>query len=205
MIIFGTKGVTYTHERGQFTCPSCESGDYTLKRVRRFFTLYWIPVIPLDLLGEYIECDGCRGTFNDKVLTYNPAADNEAFEQEFHRVMRRVLVAMMLADGAVEQEELDIIKTVYNKLTGNEFSQEDIDGEIHRARTDGISLTDYLSTVTSSLNDNGKELVMRAAIMVAAADGEIADEEMAVIAELAGALDLPPAQFKNILSGGAEA
>lgn len=205
MIIFGTRGVTYNHQNGQFHCPSCESTNYSHKRVRRFFTLYWIPVIPLDLLGEYIECDACRGTFNDAVLEYNPSAGKAEFEAEWQRVMRRVLILMMLADGVVEEEEIVAIQEVYAKLAGDDLDRDRIENEMHRARTDKTSLKDYLAQVASTLNDNGKELVVRAALMVAAADGDIADEEMAMLVELGNALEIPPSHFNTILRGDGEA
>ena len=51
MIIFGTRGITYRMAAGRFACPSCGPGTgFTHRRVRRFFTLYFIPVIPLDQL-----------------------------------------------------------------------------------------------------------------------------------------------------------
>lgn len=73
LIIFGTKGVTSTVGSGPFWCPSCNMQQYYQhKKVRRYFTLYWIPLIPLDTLGEYIECGTCGGTFQQQVLSYNP-------------------------------------------------------------------------------------------------------------------------------------
>jgi len=69
LIIFGTKGVTSTVSTGSFSCPGCSAQThYDHKRVRRFFTLYWIPLIPLDTIGEYIECLSCHGTFKQSVL-----------------------------------------------------------------------------------------------------------------------------------------
>ena len=48
MIIFGTRGVKSTLSQGQFDCPQCGSNRaYKHKKVTRFFTLYFIPVIPL--------------------------------------------------------------------------------------------------------------------------------------------------------------
>ena len=68
-IIWGTRGVTTSKGSGRFVCPSCGADrDYTLKQVRRFFTLYFIPIIPLGLLGTYVECRTCGGTFKDSVL-----------------------------------------------------------------------------------------------------------------------------------------
>jgi hypothetical protein len=68
-IIWGTKGITTSKGSGRFGCPACggERG-YIHKQVRRFFTLYFIPLIPLQIVGTYVECQGCGGTFNDTVL-----------------------------------------------------------------------------------------------------------------------------------------
>ncbi len=70
-ILFGTKGVTSTADEGDFYCPSCEEKrGYKLKRVRRFFSLFFIPIIPLDKLGEYVECTNCGSTYNTPVLEH---------------------------------------------------------------------------------------------------------------------------------------
>ena len=43
MIIFGTRGVSSTTGSGRFYCPRCEQErPYHSKRMRRFFTLYFI-------------------------------------------------------------------------------------------------------------------------------------------------------------------
>jgi hypothetical protein len=69
LIIYGTRGVRYKYKQGQFFCPACHAQQaYVHRRVRRFFTLYFIPLIPLTLAGEYIECQRCTGTFKLEVL-----------------------------------------------------------------------------------------------------------------------------------------
>ncbi len=50
MIIFGTRGITYSKGNGEFFCPTCaDKKPYKHKRVRRFFDLYFVPIVPLDL------------------------------------------------------------------------------------------------------------------------------------------------------------
>jgi len=69
LIIFGSRSVTGSKGTGSFDCPRCGTNrPYDHKRVRRFFTLYFIPLIPLSTLGEYIECGGCGGTYKPEVL-----------------------------------------------------------------------------------------------------------------------------------------
>jgi len=69
-IIFGTKGVTSRIQEGQFHCPNCNSSQpYRHNKVRRFFTLYFIPLIPLGTIGEHVECETCKTIYNPNVLT----------------------------------------------------------------------------------------------------------------------------------------
>ncbi|WP_407933304.1 zinc-ribbon domain-containing protein [Galbibacter pacificus] len=64
MIIFGTRGIKSTIKSGDFNCPRCDtSKPYRHRKVTKFFTLYFIPIIPLGSAGEYVECNHCKGTF----------------------------------------------------------------------------------------------------------------------------------------------
>jgi len=81
VIIFGTRGVTYSAGNGEFFCPQCRTRTrYVHKRVRRFFTLYFIPVIPLNLHREFVECACCKGTYRMDALGDEPAASPIAFQ-----------------------------------------------------------------------------------------------------------------------------
>ena len=69
LIIFGRRSVTGSMGTGSFDCPRCGPNmPYDHKRVRRFFTLYFIPLIPLGTVAEYIECGVCKGTYKPEVL-----------------------------------------------------------------------------------------------------------------------------------------
>lgn len=199
LIIFGTRGVTTDVGTGQFTCPSCEKKrTYVQKRVRRFFTLYWIPIIPLDLIGEYVECQSCSSTYSPSVLEV-AARDDQMIEAGFHIAVRRVMVLMMLADGKIEDQEVETIRLVYGKLAKKELSKEDVDREVEASKADGRGLRQYLSSVVGNLNDAGKEVVVKAAYFVAAADGNVSPEETSLLSELAGALEMSPSHFKAVI------
>jgi tellurite resistance protein len=201
LIIFGTRGVTRKAEKGEFHCPCCGSGSvYSLKRVRRFFTLYFVPLVPLDKICEFIECQGCQGTYQTQILDHDPAQQQKEFEAEFHRAARRVLVLMMLADGEIDPEERKVLGEVLAGLTGKPVSQDQIDTEIRLAQHEQLALDEYLATVTPSLNETGKEMVMRAALCIAAADGRLEPEEASLLEEIREALQMRPAHFRGILA-----
>ncbi len=69
MIIFGSKVRYKTVDRGQFYCPTCKTTrPYERKTGKKYFTLYFIPVIPMDSLGEIVECQTCGLAYKPEVL-----------------------------------------------------------------------------------------------------------------------------------------
>lgn len=201
MIIFGTRGVTYSKGNSDFHCPTCSAQEaYKHKRIRRFFTLYFIPVIPLDMVGEYVECQKCKGTYKLDVLDFDPSEADAAFKAEFHSVMLRVMVMMMLADGVIDEEEISAIIEVHQQLTNQLLTEQEIRAEAAQAQTDGSGIDVYLASIAGNLNDMGKEMVVRSAFMVASADGEFQIEEQQLISEIGSALGMTPAHFNGVLS-----
>lgn len=74
MIIWGSTHLRTEIDKGEFFCPSCKGpASFAKKRLRKFFTLYFIPVIPISSAGEYVECERCKSKYQPDVLSYNPS------------------------------------------------------------------------------------------------------------------------------------
>jgi hypothetical protein len=82
-IIWGSTGMTSTAESGRFFCPRCDEDqtNYDLKAVRRWFTIYFIPIFPISGKEFYVECRGCRGTFDEEVLDYRPKTPEDVMKE----------------------------------------------------------------------------------------------------------------------------
>jgi len=200
LIIFGTRGVTSEKTRGEFYCPQCSGRQlYVHKTCRRFFTLYFIPLIPLDLIGEYVECQLCTGTYRPEVLELDPEADAKRHEAEFHKAMRRVLALISLADGHVDETEIATITAILGQLGKREVPRAEIDAELVQARASTVDVIQYCREMKGYLNDNGCELVVQAAVMVASADGHFDDAERAMVGKIAGALQVSRARLAELV------
>lgn len=86
MIIFGTRGLTLNNGKpGQFFCPGCNGHrSHQRKKVQRFFTLYFIPLIPLNIVQEFIECQTCKQTYRPSVLEHDPTAQRAARQTQLN-------------------------------------------------------------------------------------------------------------------------
>ncbi len=200
MIIFGARGVTYTHAKGTFYCPGCdrEGVAYKHQRCRRFVTLYYLPLIPLKTFGEYIECQVCQNTYQPAVLSAT-LAEHRAFEAEFQLVIKRVMILMLLADGVIADAELEVIRRIYLRLSTVDIPMEDLRKEIEAAQEDVSDVLVYLARLGPILNPRGKELVIKSAFLVAAADDQFQDKERQLLADIGKTLELSNAEVQAIL------
>ncbi len=201
MIIFGTRGVTLKTGSGDFACPQCRTTrPYVYRTVRRFFTLYFIPVIPLDKLGEYVECQGCRGTFRPDVLNYDPQTERNKARVEFAQSVKRVTILTALADGDLEETEEEAIRAVYQGLSGEDLEPGDLQSEVTMARQAGATPASFAGGMADNLNEHAKEVVMKAALRVALADGPLNVEEEQAIDDLAAGLNMTQAHYRGIMA-----
>jgi len=201
MIIWGWRGVTSSTGQGVFHCPQCNSRrDYDKKRVQRYFTLYFIPLLPLNELSRYVECRSCRGTYREEVLQYDPQARQQEMQAEFRRAVRRVMVLMMMADGEVADSEKKLMSKVHQQLLGKPLGEAELQSEIAAVSREKTPIADYLARVEPYLNNAGKEIVVKAAFLVAAADGQFQDGERKLLADVARALQMTPAHLTGIIN-----
>ena len=65
------------------------------------------------------------------MIDYKPALNDEEMESEYQKALKNVLCLMILADNKVEEEELNIVSDIYNKLTNNKkFTKNQIEKNI---------------------------------------------------------------------------
>jgi uncharacterized tellurite resistance protein B-like protein len=200
MIIFGTKSVTRTVGNGNFYCPYCYEAPYRHREVRRFFHLYFIPLIPLSTDGEYVECETCAGTYNVGILGVNPEQAAQDFEAKFAVAVRCVMAKVTAADGVVDDAEISMMAVIYENLVGQPITEAELREEVNLVQQEDFGIHAYLADVAHELNDQGKEAVVRGALSVAMADGDFDDSEHDMILEMARALELSQAHYRGIVN-----
>lgn len=202
MIIFGTRGVTFGGHAGEFHCPGCgwTRQPYEHKTVRRFFTLYFIPVIPLDKLGEYVRCMTCGGTYQTGVLSFDPKAETDRMRAEFAKHVRCLTVLTALIEGEPNRARLDALRRVNHEVSGAELSAADVERELDLARKGNLDIAAYAKQHLDNVTDLGKETVIRAVLAVAMADGGLSAREETEIADLVRALGMTTAHYRGVLA-----
>jgi tellurite resistance protein len=201
MIIWGSKGRTSTQSSGEFYCPDCSDyKNYAHRKVKKWFTLYFIPIFPMSDLGEYIECDICKSTYKINVLEHDPRKEQQKLDAMFIIATRDIMVKTALADGVIEEAEVDEIAKSFGAVTNRKISIDQIKSAISAMEKDQNSAEIIASSISPFLNDSGKEMVLRGAIAVSKSDGVVQKEELGLLHSLSRALELPKAYANGVFA-----
>ncbi len=187
--------MTSVAARGKFRCPGCGPQEYEHKKVRRWFTLYFIPCLPLGQLGEYVECKGCKSTFEVGVIQGGPEADT----QEYHLALLRAMAQMAASDGSPQESEVARALESYRAVAGQAPSRDQLQLELERAAREGVEMVGYLRQFHRIATGGEREALVKAAVEVALADGPLNALEQAYLERLGSTLELSAAHVRGIV------
>ena len=58
-----------TDTSGTFVCPAEGiEREYQIRRVNRWITLFYVPVVPLGTLGRFVRCKSCKNRFGHEAI-----------------------------------------------------------------------------------------------------------------------------------------
>jgi len=199
--IAGTKGQTSTAARGEFYCPQCQAYTrYLHQQVHQKATVFFVPVANLKLLGEYIECQSCDGTFKMEILDYDPQEEQREIEALYRTGIKKVMTMMMLADEKVEDSEIAMMKDIYRKVAQDDLSDHEIKEEIENCIRYPTDMDEFLKDLAPCLNENGREMIFKIAYYVAIADNKFLSKEETLLRNIGKLLQLSSAHIKGIIA-----
>lgn len=102
----------------------------------------------------------------------------------------------------IDDSEVSMAKSVYQKITRKRIETRDLKEEITRIKTTKEDLSGLLINLQGVLNDEGKEMVIAAALQVALADGVFHDDEKALIAKIGNDLGMTSAHVQGVIASG---
>ncbi len=125
MIIFGTRNKFKTVGTGQFYCPHCQmQRTYEKKQAKRYFALYFVPLIPMGDIGEFVECTTCHTTYNVEVLKAKAPEKHVGAVELLNSVKSRLLggdpVEYVVRDLTVAGIERDMALSLVQSTIGDQ-------------------------------------------------------------------------------------
>jgi zinc-ribbon family len=176
LIIFGLRVFYRTIAQGTFHCRRC-GGDrpYRHRAGRRWFTLFFVPIIPLSSVSEHVQCMNCRTRYV-----------TDALRQPTTAQMQTALRAAMLRSGdpaspLARQRAIEAVAGAgthgYDEAALNADLSQPFEG-----------IRPALNQVGAQLTVQAREWYLADVIRIGMADGALTDPERQ--AALAIGLDL---------------
>jgi hypothetical protein len=131
MIIFGTRVRHKKIGEGEFFCPKCQSTRrYHHKQAVRAFTLYFIPIFPIQQLGQFVECQTCGTAFEETVrhlrgqpTTTAPRSSGEDIATMMNTITQKLEggypIEFMVRDLTAANLDLAVARGAVNGAVGN--------------------------------------------------------------------------------------
>ena len=180
MILIGTMNWSSTRSRGMFHCPNCETKEvYRQKASRPFLTLYFIPILPIGGVNEFVQCANCKSSFDPSILvtrlTHQPANEEKSTlaEDEFSKDLLQVIALIILEDGQVSEQEIAVARKLYEGITRKGISREQLGRTCSQARLRRLHLPSLLLSIAQRRSHEEKLLIVQAMFGVAGAEGAI--------------------------------
>ena len=195
LLIWGLRVFYHTVGQGTFHCRKC-GGDrqYRRRAGRRFFTLFFIPVIPLNRTGEHVQCMTCKTRYVMDVLTLPTAAQMQA---ALPAGMRAAAAAMLLAGdrGSAAARQRAVAAIQGAGAQGYNDADLDTDGAQTAEATRGA-----LGQVARQLTPEAKEWFLAETVRVGMADGPLSDSERRIAEMIAMDLGMTQAQAVGVVT-----
>ena len=195
IFIGGFRSIGRRVGEGQFFCPQCGADRaYVRKLFRRWFTLFFIPVIPGKTLGEEVTCATCATSFDPQVLDQPTSG---ALTDAIRNAMRVAVVAMLRAGGVSQPAARAAVEAVRSAgVDGWDDTMLAADLE----QVDTSQLPAYLAPLAQGLQEQGKESFASEVGRVGLADGPLTGAETTVLETVGATLGLSATHLRGIVA-----
>jgi hypothetical protein len=195
IIIFGLRVVWSTIATGVFHCRKC-GGDrnYRLRSGRRFFTLFFIPVIPMNKVGEHVQCETCKTRYVTEVLKAPTVA---AMQTAVTDGVRGMVVAMLhsgdLNNAAARRKGITVVAGA--GVTG--YDEGVLVQDLSRPVPDWRP---SIAALGGQLQPVAKEWHLAEMIRLGLLDGPLTESQRNAVISIASDLGMTPAQAYGVIS-----
>lgn len=206
-IIFGSRGITSASSQDSIltgSCPNCKN-DLVLSDLKRWFTLFFIPVFPFETIDTFYKCNGCEGTYKEEIKQALQRTSREkeemikGLEKMYAITLTACVLHMAKVDGTISAGEEVLIKKIISNFPQYEYEINKLSTEI-RNSSDADDLVFPLLQKSASILTS--EAIMHIIVQVTKmllADGKIGRSEEKLLKEYLLICGLPKNLFESIM------
>jgi hypothetical protein len=197
-LIFGLRVYFRNVGQGTFHCQRC-GGDrgYQERAGRRWFHLFFIPLIPLAMVGEHVRCGTCHTSYRVEVLALPTAAQMQA---ALPAGMQAAAAAMLRAGDpgslAARRRAIEAVKGA--GLAG--YNDTALNADLARSAGPDGDGARPLNRLALQLAVHAREWFLADVVRIGLADGLLGEEERQAAQQIAANLGMTVAQAHGVIS-----
>lgn len=194
LIIWGLRVVYRTIGHGVFFCRKCGGDrDYRKRAGRRFISVFFIPLIPLNRTGVHVQCATCKTRYVTEVLKLPTAAQMQAALPAGTRALIAVLLrAGDPADAAARRRAIEMAAAA----GAQGYDDAALDADLaapHAAAQQPIA------ALGAQLKPEAREWYLAELVRIALADGPLTGAERMAAEAVARELGMTHAQAYGVI------
>jgi hypothetical protein len=197
LIIFGSRVYYRTIGQGTFHCQRCGGDRPFHHRVgRRWFHIFFIPIIPLAHVGEHVQCAVCGTGYRMEVLNLPTTAQMQA---ALPAGMRAAATTMLRAgDGSSLAARRKAIEAIRGAGLPD-YADPALDADLANPVV-AHDLAAPLNALAIQLAVPAREWFLAEVVRIGLADGMLTDEERHAAHSVAAPLGMTLAQASGVIS-----
>ncbi|MCK4588877.1 MAG: TerB family tellurite resistance protein [Nanoarchaeota archaeon] len=211
MIIFGYKTrLTKSNEKDktELSCPSCLEksclGKLELHDLKRWFTLYFIPIFPFGTIESYYKCHLCGETYKKEIkeIMEKNKKEKKKFQDDTKITLAKALAACMTymakVDGKISKEEQKEIDILLKNMPNSKAEIKKVIDKVKKTK-DKKYVFEVLKEARKFLTADGVMFIIGVLARMLMADGKIDKREEKLMKEFLKACDLPEELYVVII------
>lgn len=202
MIIWGWRTLKGTAATGDFHCPHCANRQgFNHEKLRRWFTLYFIPVIPVGAMDEQVTCTTCKKSWQMSVLANDPEKLESAQLSRIASDWLSSMAALAASRGGPTPEISASIVADIASVTGIAYQP----GQVTEAAAAlpspvaDATIVARLGSLAADLSTTGQEQYLNSAVRLLRKLTNFGPDEANSMRAVAGALGVTSAHLNGIL------
>jgi len=197
-LIFGLRVYFRTIGQGAFHCQRC-GGDrgYRERTGRRWFHVFFIPLIPLARVGEHVRCTTCHTAYRHEVLALPTAAQMQAALPAGKHAAAIVMLRAGDPGGLpARRRAIEAIRAAglpaYNDAA--------LEADLARSAVLDWDVAHRLGSLAGQLTVQAREWFLADVVRIGLADGTLSEDERLAARAIAAHLGMTAAQAYGVIS-----
>jgi tellurite resistance protein len=195
--VIGVRFYFRTTGHGTLHCQRC-GGDRLYQQCvgRRWIHLLHIPLIPLDRIGEHVQCRSCRTRYRLEVLSMpTMAAMQAALPAGSLAAVTTMLRAGDQASAPARSRAIEIVR----RAGLASYDDAALTADLAAAEDPDLNISAPLHTLAHQLTMPAPEWFLADAVRVGLADGPLSDDERGAARQIAAHLGMTAAQAHGVI------